>query len=34
MGGDSDTVGAITGIITGAYYGITDDLKELYEFVN
>ena len=30
MGGDSDTVGAIVGIITGAYYGLTEDLLELY----
>ena len=30
MGGDSDTVGAIVGIIAGAYYGLTDDLIELY----
>ena len=34
MGGDSDTVGAITGIITGAYYGLTKDLLELYKYVN
>eukprot|EP00828_Plagiopyla_frontata_P049583 TRINITY_DN993_c0_g1_i1.p1 TRINITY_DN993_c0_g1~~TRINITY_DN993_c0_g1_i1.p1 ORF type:complete len:277 (+),score=45.37 TRINITY_DN993_c0_g1_i1:392-1222(+) len=34
MGGDSDTVGAIVGIITGAYYGLTEDLLELYQYVN
>ena len=28
IGGDSDTLGAITGAVAEAYYGIPDDLKE------
>ena len=28
IGGDSDTIGAITGSIAEAYYGIDDDLKQ------
>ena len=28
MGGDSDTIGAITGSIAEAYYGVPDDLKQ------
>lgn len=28
MGGDSDTIGAITGSIAEAYYGVPDELKE------
>lgn len=27
IGGDSDTIGAITGAIAGAYYGVPDDIK-------
>ena len=34
MGGDADTIGAIVGIITGAYYGLSEDLLTLYKFVN
>ena len=34
MGGDADTVGAIVGMIAGAYYGLTDDLLKLYQYVN
>ena len=34
MGGDSDTVGAIVGTIAGAYYGLNQDLLNLYKFVN
>ena len=34
MGGDSDTVGAIVGMICGAYYGLSKDLLELYKIVN
>ena len=28
IGGDSDTLAAITGAVAEAYYGIPDDLKE------
>ncbi len=28
IGGDSDTIAAITGSIAGAYYGIPDDIKD------
>ena len=28
IGGDSDTLAAITGAVSEAYYGIPDDLKE------
>mgnify|MGYP003296191472 CR=1 FL=1 len=28
IGGDSDTIAAITGAVAGAYYGIPDDIKE------
>ena len=28
LGGDTDTIGAITGSIAEAYYGIPDNLKE------
>ena len=28
IGGDSDTIGAITGAVAEAYYGIPDDIKE------
>jgi type I restriction enzyme M protein len=28
LGGDSDTLAAITGSIAGAYYGITNDMLE------
>lgn len=27
IGGDSDTIGAITGAVAGAYYGVPDDIK-------
>jgi ADP-ribosylglycohydrolase len=28
LGGDSDTIGAITGAIAEAYYGVPEDIKE------
>jgi ADP-ribosylglycohydrolase len=28
LGGDSDTIGAITGAIAEAYYGVPDNIKE------
>ena len=28
LGGDSDTIAAITGAIAGAYYGVPDDIKD------
>lgn len=28
IGGDSDTIGAITGSIAGAYYGVPKDIKD------
>ena len=28
IGGDSDTIGAITGAVAEAYYGIPDEIKE------
>ena len=28
LGGDTDTIGAITGSIAEAYYGVPDDLKD------
>lgn len=27
IGGDSDTIGAITGAVAGAYYGVSDEIK-------
>lgn len=30
LGGDADTVGAITGMIAGAYYGFDSEIKEMY----
>ena len=29
IGGDSDTIGAITGGIAGAYYGIPDEIRKI-----
>ena len=33
MGGDADTVGAITGMIAGAKFGFEKEMRELYEQV-
>ena len=29
IGGDSDTIGAITGAVAGAYYGVPDDIRHM-----
>ena len=28
IGGDSDTIAAITGAVAGAYYGVPEDIRE------
>ena len=30
LGGDADTVAAIVGMLAGAYYGLSQDLLQLY----
>ena len=29
IGGDSDTIAAITGAVAGAYYGVPDDIRHM-----
>ena len=31
IGGDSDTIAAITGAVAGAYYGVPEDIREKAE---
>ncbi|MBR5457225.1 MAG: ADP-ribosylglycohydrolase family protein, partial [Kiritimatiellae bacterium] len=31
VGGDSDTIAAITGAVAGAYYGVPEDIREKAE---
>ena len=33
IGGDSDTIAAITGAVAGAYYGVPDDIREKAEIL-
>jgi len=33
LGGDSDTVGCISGMIAGAIYGLSEDLKEMHKMI-
>lgn len=33
LGGDSDTVGCLTGMISGAVYGLSSDLLDAYKFI-
>ena len=33
MGGDADTVGAIVGMVAGAFYGFNQEVKEFYKYV-
>lgn len=30
LGGDADTVGAVTGMLAGAYYGFDVEMQKLY----
>ena len=33
LGGDADTVGAITGMLAGAKFGLENDVLDMYEWV-
>jgi ADP-ribosyl-[dinitrogen reductase] hydrolase len=33
LGGDSDTVSAVTGMLAGAYYGYSREMRDLYTHV-